>query len=102
MRTPSPCSAKLHSDAAAALIQLSQTSARLAVNHHRDTSTPSSDEQRSTDVASSVLETCPQGNQDAITEVLKLSKSNIHIFSSPMSESTGIIKVSNSDDVDMI
>lgn len=102
MHTPSPTSASSHSDAAAALVQLSQTPAQLATNRHRDTSTPSSLEQQSTDVASYILETLPQGNQNTITAAPKPSKNNIHVFSSPVSDSAGIIKVSNSDDEDMI
>ncbi|KAF3049235.1 hypothetical protein E8E11_007835 [Didymella keratinophila] len=98
MRTPSPSSATSHSDAAAALIQLSQTPPQPAVN-----SSTSHLEQHSTNVSSPTPEYSQHSAPaNTIMGTPKSPNGNDRSSSSPMSYSTGVIKVSNSDNEDMI
>jgi hypothetical protein len=94
MRTPSPTSGTSHSDAAAALVQLSQTPPRVAVNSYGVTGRL---EQHSPDVVSPVSESSRHSTRADI-----IMGADTHNFTSPVSASTGVVKVSNSDDEDKI
>lgn len=78
-------------------MQLSQTPLQRAVK-----SSTNHLEQHTTNVVSPFSESFRQGDQSPIVGAPTISKDDCHILSSSMSLSTGVVKVSNSDDEDLI